>query len=183
MSGPGRSLWRAMMGASVSRSAASSSAGGTGMGCTWLRVGQFDTQVPQPVHLFSSTKRGCRFSCTAKLPGSPWTLSTWLSVRISMSRWRPISTSRGAMVHMAQSLVGKVLSSCDITPPTAGLVSVTYTLIPAAARSSAACIPPMPPPTTSAAPTGPFCTCSTGIAQGLLCGRRLHRPVAHRLQV
>jgi len=88
-----------------------------------LRVGQFDTQVPQPVHLASSTKRGRFLTVTVKFPGRPWTCSTWLKVRISTSFCLPISTSRGAMVHMAQSLVGKVLSSCAMAPPIEALVS------------------------------------------------------------
>ena len=96
---------------------------GTLEGLHLLRVGQFDTQVPQPVHFASSTKRGRRLTVTVKSPGWPWTRATSLKVRISMSRCRPISTSRGAMVHMAQSLVGKVLSSWDMTPPMAGLRS------------------------------------------------------------
>ena len=48
-----------------------------------------------------------------------------------MSLCLPISTRRGAMVHMAQSLVGKVLSSCAMTPPMAGPRSAKYTLMPA----------------------------------------------------
>ena len=42
-----------------------------------------------------------------------------LSSCTSMLRCRPVSTSLGLMVHMAQSLVGKVLSSCAICPPMA----------------------------------------------------------------
>ena len=37
-----------------------------------------------------------------------------------MFKCRPTSTSFGEIIHMAQSLVGKVLSSCDITPPMDG---------------------------------------------------------------
>ena len=48
-------------------------------------------------------------------------LTTSLSVIISMLRWRPVSTSLGLMVHMAQSLVGKVLSSWAMCPPMADL--------------------------------------------------------------
>ena len=79
--------------------------------------------APHPVHRDSSMKRACFFTVTVKLPAWPAMLSTSLSVRISMSLWRPISTRRGAIVHMAQSFVGKVLSSCAITPPIAGLLS------------------------------------------------------------
>ena len=42
----------------------------------------------------------------------------------------------GARIHMAQSLVGKVLSSCAILPPTLGNFSTKYTLKPILARSS-----------------------------------------------
>ena len=37
---------------------------------------------------------------------------------------RPVSTSFGDMMHMAQSLVGKVLSSWAMAPPIAGLLSI-----------------------------------------------------------
>ena len=37
-----------------------------------------------------------------------------------MLRCRPTSTSLGEITHIAQSFVGKVLSSCDITPPIGG---------------------------------------------------------------
>src|SRR5450759_819388 len=57
------------------------------------------------------------------------------------------------MVHIAQSLVGKVLSSAAMCPPIAGSFSTRYTLKPASARSRLACIPAIPPPTTSTAPT------------------------------
>src|SRR5271169_1018310 len=117
-------------------------------------TGHSVVQAPQPVHFDEITKRGCCLIRTVKFPGWPSICSTSLKVRISMSLCLPISTRRGAMVHMAQSLVGKVLSSCAITPPIAALRSDRYTLIPPLARSRAACIPPIPPPTTSAAPTG-----------------------------
>ena len=40
-----------------------------------------------------------------------------------MSLCLPIATSLGAIVHIAQSFVGNVLSSWDITPPMDGLPS------------------------------------------------------------
>ena len=43
---------------------------------------------------------------------------------------RPTSTSLGLMVHIAQSFVGKVLSSCAMCPPMADLFSTRYTLKP-----------------------------------------------------
>ena len=44
----------------------------------------------------------------------------------------------GARIHMAQSLVGKVLSSCAILPPMLGDFSTRCTLKPILAKSSAA---------------------------------------------
>ena len=54
---------------------------------------------------------------TSKFPASPLTLSTSDRVKSSMLRCRPTSTSLGEIIHMAQSLVGKVLSNWDIKPP------------------------------------------------------------------
>jgi len=69
-----------------------------------------------------------------------------------MFGWRPNSTSLGEMIHIAQSLVGKVLSNSAITPPTPVLFSTTCTLNPESAKSRAACIPAIPPPTTRTEP-------------------------------
>ena len=69
-------------------------------------------------------------------------------------RWRPTSTSLGEMIHMAQSLVGKVLSSWDMTPPMPALFSTMWTKNPEFARSRVACIPAIPPPTTRTDPMG-----------------------------
>ena len=90
---------------------------------------------------------------TLKSPASPLIPSISASVIISISLCLPISTSFGAIMHIEQSFVGNVLSSCDIIPPIHGFVSDRYTFIPDPARSRAACIPPIPPPTTSAEPT------------------------------
>jgi len=90
---------------------------------------------------------------TSKLPASPDTLWTSESVSSSMFMCRPTSTSFGEIIHMAHSLVGKVLSSWAIVPPMAGEASTRYTKKPLDARSKAACIPAMPPPTTITAPT------------------------------
>ncbi len=54
---------------------------------------------------------------TVKLPCSPDIFLTSDSVSNSMLMCRPTSTSLGEMTHMAQSLVGNVLSSCDMSPP------------------------------------------------------------------
>ena len=67
--------------------------------------------------------------------------------------WRPHSTSLGAMMHMAQSLVGKTLLYCGMAPPMAPVCSTRWTKYPESARSSAACMPEMPPPMTMTAPT------------------------------
>jgi len=54
---------------------------------------------------------------TSKFPSSPEMLSTSERVKSSIFICRPTSTSLGEIIHMAQSLVGKVLSSWDIIPP------------------------------------------------------------------
>jgi hypothetical protein len=74
---------------------------------------------PQLVHLARSMNRGCWRIRAVKRPGSPSSCSSSALVKSSMFRCRPTSTSLGEMIHMAQSLVGKVLSSCDIRPPMA----------------------------------------------------------------
>ena len=61
---------------------------------------------------------------TVKLPASPSMAVTEARVRSSMFRCRPTSTSLGEIIHMEQSLVGKVLSSCAMEPPMAGLFSI-----------------------------------------------------------
>src|SRR5208337_4906016 len=157
MSGPSLVLCRATISATFCLYGRLISTLGLSSGCTLFSTGQFATQVPHPVHFASSTKRGRRLIVTVKSPGCPWTRSTSLKVRISMSRCRPISTSRGAMVHMAQSLVGKVLSSWDM--------------------------PPIPPPTTRAAPIGWVWGASDGIGNNLLGGRLLPGFLLDRLKV
>ena len=52
-----------------------------------------------------------------------YTRSTSVYVRTSMFGCRPTSTSLGARIHMEQSLVGKVLSSCAMWPPMLGAFS------------------------------------------------------------
>src|SRR4030042_5386499 len=83
-------------------------------------IGQAVAQSPQPVHLAMSTNRACLRRLTLKFPGSPEILSTSVAVRIPMLRWRPASTNFGEIIHIEQSLVGKVLSNWAITPPIAG---------------------------------------------------------------
>ena len=64
---------------------------------------------------------------TLKFPFTPETLSTSAQVIRLMFGCRPTSTSLGEIIHMAQSLVGKVLSSSLITPPMAEDFSVRCT--------------------------------------------------------
>jgi hypothetical protein len=54
-----------------------------------------------------------------KFPLTPERFSISAHVIRLMFRCRPTSTSLGEIIHMAQSLVGKVLSSSLITPPMA----------------------------------------------------------------
>src|SRR4030042_1403143 len=65
----------------------------------------------------------------------------------------PAVTSFGARIHMEQSFVGNVLSSCAMVPPMLVDSSRRYTLKPESARSKDACMPATPPPTTRTAPT------------------------------
>jgi len=83
-------------------------------------MGQWEAHSPQPVQAWGSMYRGLDLTVTSKLPCSPSTDSISLLVRKSMFMCRPTSTSTGEMIHMAQSLVGKVLSSQDIIPPMYG---------------------------------------------------------------
>jgi hypothetical protein len=82
-------------------------------------MGQTLLHSPQAVHLSMSIKRGRWRNVAVKLPASPVTAFTSVMVYRSMFRWRPASTSLGEMIHMEQSLVGKVLSNWDMTPPMA----------------------------------------------------------------
>ena len=84
------------------------------------RLGHFSVHVPQAIHFSISTNRGCLRISSSKFPASPVMDVTSERVISSMLRCRPTSTSLGEMIHMAQSLVGKVLSNWDMTPPMAG---------------------------------------------------------------
>jgi hypothetical protein len=81
------------------------------------RMGQTSAQSPQPVHFAGSMNRGCLWIWTLKRPASPSMDSTWEQVISSILLCRPTSTSTGEMIHIAQSLVGKVLSNWAMTPP------------------------------------------------------------------
>ena len=115
-------------------------------------MGHFSSHSLHPVHFSSSIYRAFCFRVTLKFPASPSIFSISARVIISISLCLPISTSFGAIIHIEQSFVGNVLSSCDIVPPIQGFFSTRYTFIPDSARSSAACIPPIPPPRTSTEP-------------------------------
>ena len=56
---------------------------------------------------------------TVKSPACPFERSHLAVGQDLDIRWRPVSTSFGEIVHMAQSLVGKVLSSWAMCPPMA----------------------------------------------------------------
>jgi hypothetical protein len=60
---------------------------------------------------------------TLNRPTSPDILATSARVSNSIFRCRPTSTSLGEIIHMEQSLVGKVLSSWAMPPPIAGFFS------------------------------------------------------------
>ena len=115
-------------------------------------LGHFASQSPHPVHFVGSTYRGAILTLTVKSPAWPETDVTSASVWILMLRCRPTSTILGEIMHMAQSPVGKVLSSITMVPPTEVSFWTICTLKPLSARSSAACMPPMPPPTIRTEP-------------------------------
>src|SRR5208337_5015240 len=93
---------------------------------------------------------------TRKCPALPSTFSTSERVwtRIFACLW--ISTILGERMHMEQSLVGNVLSSCAMCPPIVGSRSIRWTMIPWFARSSAAWMPETPAPMTTTSPMGIF---------------------------
>ena len=76
-----------------------------------VSIGHFWAQLPQPVHFEASTLSALCLPVTVKLPSCPSTLTMSAFVIRSMLWCLPVATSFGAMMHMAQSFVGKVLSS------------------------------------------------------------------------
>jgi len=66
-------------------------------------------------------------SSTSKLPALPLISPISLRVFSSMFKCRPTSTSFGEIIHMAQSLVGNVLSNWDMAPPMEDPFSTRYT--------------------------------------------------------
>ncbi len=64
---------------------------------------------------------------TVKLPSAPERDVTSARVSSSILMCRPTSTSLGEIIHIEQSLVGKVLSNWAIAPPMAGDFSTMYT--------------------------------------------------------
>src|SRR4030066_2533011 len=117
-----------------------------------VSIGHFWAQLPQPVRFFESTRNACCFTVTLKLPASPSTVAISAFVMRPMLWCLPVATSFGAMMHIAQSFVGKVLSSWAIVPPMLACFSTRYTLYPESAMSRADCNPEMPPPTTRTEP-------------------------------
>ena len=91
-------------------------------------TGHTGTHSPQLVHLSGSTKRAWWWIVAVKAPGSPSRPASSELVTISTLRCRPTSTSFGERMHIEQSLVGKVLSSCAMWPPRAGDFSTRWTL-------------------------------------------------------
>src|SRR5512137_1357818 len=71
-------------------------------------------------------------------------------------------------MHMEQSLVGKVLSSCAMWPPIDGSRSMRWTWIPCAAMSRAACMPATPAPTTTTSPMVCILPCKPDIGCGVI---------------
>ena len=82
-------------------------------------MGQTFVHSPQLVHFERSTYRGSERIFALKLPGSPSNAMISVPVFSSIFKCRPTSTSLGEMTHMAQSLVGNVLSNWDMRPPMA----------------------------------------------------------------
>ena len=90
-------------------------------------AGHFSAHSPQAMHLSMSTYLGADFTVAVKSPSSPSRERTSDRVKTSMFSCRPTSTSLGEMIHIEQSLVGKVLSSWAMVPPMAGERSTRWT--------------------------------------------------------
>jgi hypothetical protein len=80
-------------------------------------TGQYMVQIPQAVHRSSLMYRGAVVTRAVKFPASPSTDSRLAFVNTLIFGDRPISTNLGPSIQMAQSLVGKVLSSRAMVPP------------------------------------------------------------------
>src|SRR4030042_2692628 len=106
-----------------------------------ILTGQTSAHRPHPTHLSSCTYLALRLTLTSKLPMNPLTSSTSEYESNVMFGFLESSTILGASMHIAQSPVGKVLSSCAMTPPMLGCFSTRYTLNPMLARSNAAWMP------------------------------------------
>src|SRR4030042_863274 len=91
-------------------------------------IGQCSAHTPQPVHLSSRMYLECFVIVTLKSPAFPSTFLSSAWVRRVMFSCLPVATSFGDTMHIAQSLVGKVLSSCAIVPPLLRPASSMYTL-------------------------------------------------------
>src|SRR4030042_1250251 len=87
-------------------------------------TGHFLAQSPQPVHFSGSTLLAFLRRTAVKSPSSPLRSTRSVYVRSSTLGCLPAPTSLGARMHMAQSLVGNVLSSWVMTPPMVGSLSM-----------------------------------------------------------
>src|SRR4030042_3285950 len=100
-------------------------------------TGHTATQSPQELHLVGSINLGFLWIRALKSPSWPSSASSSALVIISMLGCLPTSISLGEIMHMEQSLVGKVLSNWAILPPMDVASSTRYTLKPELARSKA----------------------------------------------
>src|SRR4030042_168837 len=96
--------------------------------------GHFSRHSPQPVHFVSSTYLAFLSTFTLKLPTFPSTPTTSAYVITFVFGWLKQSAIFGARMHIEQSFVGKVLSSCAILPPMLGVFSTRWAIIPLSAR-------------------------------------------------
>src|SRR5208283_584157 len=113
-------------------------------------MGQTSLHSPQPVQFLAITYFGFLRTFTLKLPTYPSTLRMSALVITWTLGWRITSTILGPSIHMLQSKVGKVLSSCAMCPPMLMFFSTRYTWNPIFAKSKAELMPAMPPPITKA---------------------------------
>src|SRR3989339_1048604 len=113
-------------------------------------TGHLAMQSPQPVHFVTSMYLAFSLIVTLNLGKSPDTPSTSEYVWSLMFAWSAHMIIFGDRMHMEQSFVGNVLSSCAMWPPMEGLFSPKWTSQQRSARSRDACIPAIPPPMTTA---------------------------------
>src|SRR3990172_4356883 len=82
--------------------------------------GHLFQQTPQPVQVFSFTRRAFFRISTSKLPTKPFTdCTSEYDIRRIFGCWAT-STILGVRIQEEQSRVGNVLSSCAMRPPMVG---------------------------------------------------------------